>query len=364
MNTMFPFGFDLPVMSYLALYLLTLVIHAVFMSYVLAGSVWLAWATVCPGRGAVPRARQPLALVMRDWMPFVLSAAITAAVAPLLFVQVIYRQQFYTANLLLGWRWMVVVPVLIAAFYLLYLLKSRIVNSWSYAWSVAVGIGTAACFVFVAFCWSTNHLLSIETEGWADAYHTGAVVSSISVLLLRLSMWIAGTFAVMPVLTGWQLAGRTQARADTPPDHSAEAVRLACIALGGLFGAAALGATYVLQLSGEQQALLTGPAGWPWLVVAGAGAATAVAAWALQLQTRRFGTLSLATATCGTTVLLIGVAFLRELIRLSAVGLRIPVANVESAARIGGVGVFLSFTVINVILITVCLRVVSRGRDR
>ena len=43
----------------------------------------------------------PLAAPLRDWLPFVLSAAITAGIAPLLFVQILYQRAFYTANLLL-----------------------------------------------------------------------------------------------------------------------------------------------------------------------------------------------------------------------------------------------------------------------
>src|SRR5665213_3159326 len=120
MNELFPFGLPWPTVFYLTLYLLTFILHQAFMHYVLAGSMYVAWATIWPGRGPVPLTEQPLAAVLRDWMPFLLSAAITAGVAPLLFIQIVYQHQFYTANLLLWWRWMIVVPVLIIAFYLLY----------------------------------------------------------------------------------------------------------------------------------------------------------------------------------------------------------------------------------------------------
>ena len=38
MDTLFPFGFPFPTACYLALYVLTLALHAFFMHYVLAGS--------------------------------------------------------------------------------------------------------------------------------------------------------------------------------------------------------------------------------------------------------------------------------------------------------------------------------------
>ena len=128
MDRMFPFGFESHLSFYLVVYVLTLVVHVFLMAYVLAGSLWLAWATLFPGTDLIPRTKQPLARILRDWMPFALSGAITAGVAPLLFVQILYRQQFYTANLLLGWRWMVVIPVLVIAFYLLYVVKSKVVS--------------------------------------------------------------------------------------------------------------------------------------------------------------------------------------------------------------------------------------------
>ena len=106
----FPFQFDSVLAFYIVVYVLTLVLHAVFMTYVLAGSIYLAWAAAFPGSTKPVRSKTPLAGLLRDWMPFALSAAITAGVAPLLFVQIIYRQEFYTSNLLLGWRWMTVVP--------------------------------------------------------------------------------------------------------------------------------------------------------------------------------------------------------------------------------------------------------------
>ncbi len=131
MDRMFPFGFESHLSFYLVVYVLTLVVHVFLMAYVLAGSLWLSWVTLFPGSDSIPRTKQPLARILRDWMPFALSGAITAGVAPLLFVQILYRQQFYSANLLLGWRWMVVIPVLVSAFYLLYIVKSKVVSRMS-----------------------------------------------------------------------------------------------------------------------------------------------------------------------------------------------------------------------------------------
>ena len=63
--------------------------------------------------------------VVCDWLPAILGLAITAGIAPLLFVQILYKHQFYTANLLLFNRFMLLLPALIVAYYMLYLVRSH-----------------------------------------------------------------------------------------------------------------------------------------------------------------------------------------------------------------------------------------------
>src|SRR5678816_2594181 len=123
----------------LALYVATLAVHAAFIGYVVAGT-------------AYSLARDDaLSRTVRDRLPFMLGCGITAGVAPLLFLQLMHQQRFYTANLLLGPRWLAVVPALIAGFYALYIGKTR----WRRA---AYGIALA-CFAFVAWSWSELHEL-------------------------------------------------------------------------------------------------------------------------------------------------------------------------------------------------------------
>ena len=81
MDAPFPFGLPAPTAFYLVLYLATLMVHIAFMNYVLAGSATLAVEL------ALRRSKEsPVSAILRDWMPFMLSAAITAGIAPLLFL--------------------------------------------------------------------------------------------------------------------------------------------------------------------------------------------------------------------------------------------------------------------------------------
>ena len=129
---------------YLGLLIVTFALHALLVGFVLAGTAYVVGRLVRGGDDA-------LAAASRDWLPFALGAAITAGVAPLLFVQVLYQPRFYTANLLLFVRWLAIVPALIVGFYALYLGKSARAAAWAPRWRAVVAAVALACFVFVAW---------------------------------------------------------------------------------------------------------------------------------------------------------------------------------------------------------------------
>lgn len=367
MDSLFPFGFDSHLSFYLVVYVLTLVVHVFLMAYVLAGSLWLAWATICPGTGLIPRTKQPVARLLRDWMPFALSGAITAGVAPLLFVQVLYRQQFYTANLLLGWRWMVVIPVLVAAFYLLYVAKSATVSRWPLWGRLGLSLGIAACFLFVAFCWTANHLLSLNSTAWPEAYRAGDAVRSPLALVLRLLTWVAGTFPTMSILTSWQLYGMRSRPAawDASIDDSCrdemlqlESRRLGYLSIAGIVLAFGCAVGYWTTLEPTVHTQLTGHAGMPWLITLIAGSSLQVVGWSLQLRRSCFCNHWRIALTVALLVTLLAGASLREIIRLSQANFDQVADSTKSAARVGGFGLFLLFTVVNTVLIAWCIHMV------
>ena len=359
----FPFQHEPALSFYIVVYVLTLVLHAGFMTYVLAGSIYLAWASLFPGKDEIVRLRMPLAEILRDWMPFALSAAITAGVAPLLFVQIIYRQEFYTSNLLLGWRWMMVVPVLIVGFYLLYLLKSKLINQWSRAAKASVTIGVAGSFLFVAFCWTTNHLLGIDSARWPEAYASGTVVSSVVGLTLRLLMWISGAFPSMCVLALWQVAWYQRitplGSSSDRPHARADLQILARMALGGLLLALAFGVGYGVTLDASILAEFVG-SGAIWLLFVFAGAACQVIGWIRAVKSNSDSLSIRFLISIGTLGMLVGVGFIREMIRISKVDVVVVNGSVKAASDVGGFELFVGFTILNIALMAYCIRLVNR----
>ena len=75
-----------------------------------------------------------------------LGLAITTGIATLLFLQILYKREFYTANLLLFNRFMLLLPALIFAYYMLYLIKSHALGGRWAILRAPVTIVAFACF--------------------------------------------------------------------------------------------------------------------------------------------------------------------------------------------------------------------------
>jgi hypothetical protein len=176
----------------LVLYLATLALHAVFVGYVVAGSAYVLVR------------RDALAEQVRDRLPFMLGAGITAGVAPLLFVQLLHQKRFYTANLLLGPRWMAVVPALIVGFYALYLAK-KVARRWP--------LGVAlACFVFVAYSWSELHELMMADGQWRAFYAAGDRVFVAASIAPRLAVLLPAMAASFATIAAWSASAEDRRR--------------------------------------------------------------------------------------------------------------------------------------------------------
>lgn len=361
MSLLAPFPVSGPSVVYLALYLGTLCLHAVLMSYVLAGSGYVAAATVLGARD-----RDPVARVLADWLPFGLGLAITAGVAPLLFLQILYKESFYTANLLLFHRWMAMVPVLIVGFYLLYVGKSERARAWPRPARAAAAVVAFVCFGFAAWSWTGNHLVALERARWVELYLTRGIPVPSPAMLLRLAMWLAGSVPIMAMIVGWQLR-RQGGDADAGARARARR-RLAVLALAGIALAVGFGVGHARALDASVRAVLASPAALIYLVPLGLGLALQAGAW-LALARGASGAWSrpaLIAAALGAGLAVIGTSLAREAVRLAALDQHGPglaaVAEAQArAASSGGIVTFFVFLAINTAVIVWCLRATRRA---
>ncbi len=312
---------------FILLIALTMVLYTAFMHYALAGSIWVAWSTL---RGRATGVRPDrIAVLVREWLPFAVSGAITAGIAPLLFVQVIYQGSFYTANLLLFNGWMAILPALILAMWMLYLSKAHGTLAGWIAKATAATLA-AGLMVFVACMFVENHLVSLNPSAWVTMYATGEGGPSASAVWSRLLMWVGMSFTTLAALVaGQELLG---ACGSSAADRASAARPLAIMAWSGLaFTVAAAG--WHAQADGDAERAWLSVAARPYAWAALTGAGVALVAWAMVFVQ---GTLSAATvvsALAGSLVLLVGAAMIREVQRLA------DLAGTPAAARsvtIGG----------------------------
>ena len=311
--------FDASIESlWLVLYLVTFVLHAVFVSYVAAGTAYTLVA-------ALRRSSDPIAARTRDWLPFMLGAGITAGIGPLLFIQLLYQRRFYTANLLLGPRWGAVVPALIVGFYALYLAKAS--ERWR---THALGVGLA-CFGFVAWSWTEIHLVMMDDPAWRAMYGAGARFYLDLAVVPRLVTWLGVMLALYATVAAWSASAR-------------ERRRLAGLALVGIIACGVTAAVLVVVRHELDPAH-----GWTYVLAL----AAIVAALAWGWTARRPDGPGLALTTGATTAALVAGAVVREAPRLAMIE-----HGRATAGASGGLVVFFVTLALGVAAITWVVRTV------
>ncbi len=324
MTALFPF--DLPAASavYATLMIVTFAIHLLAAQFLLGGSAYLAW------RGLVaPAGDSVLRKLFVDWLPFAMGVTITLGVAPLLFVQILDQQGFYTANLLLFHRWMAVLPVLIVAFYLLYVQKGSTRIREHALFGRALPAVVFSCVAFVGFSWSENHLLSLDRGVWSSFYASARWFYPAPELLPRALMMLAASLPGLAIVATLLLRGRPQ------EERHAAATTLRGLLILGAVVAIGCGLWTGSATYREVRAAST-----PWLWLAGLGALTATV----------FGALHLARnpklALLSWTVSLLGIGGAREARRWGALPTDTVVEHHERAWTVGGFGVFVFFAIV------------------
>lgn len=337
---------------YLWLYLGTLVLHLAFVHYCFAGAFYVASAAV---RGRLAQDR--IALVVREWLPSAVSCAITAGIAPLLFVQILYPTSFYTANLLLFNRWMAMLPVLIVAIYAMYLVKTKRDPDAGPARRLvaAAAVLAAALLVYVAWAFVENHLVGLRPAAWADMYRDGAASLATSpAAWLRLAMWICAAFPVFACLTAWQL--RLGAGGADDAVRAAASRRLSSLALGGLAAVVPAMAAYAAAAPEFRAAGAQSPVA---STVAAAGFAVSFAAWWLIRGRGALAAPMLWLASAGSLLSMGAMAVVREEMRSNA--LAGTSAAMRAPAASGGMVAFAVFAVLGLGAIVWIVRSVTRA---
>ena len=180
---------------------LLFMLHILFINVVLGGSL-LAFFSKAPRENGAASA-------IYKKIPSTLAIGVTLGVAPLLFLQVLYGHLIYSSSVLMALYWLLVIPLLIIAYYGTYIHARSAVN-----WLGRTAIGLAALiFLYITFIYSNNMTLMLQPEKWS-AYFTnrsGTILNlSDPALWPRYLHFVIASVAVAGLFSSlvWQIRAR------------------------------------------------------------------------------------------------------------------------------------------------------------
>ena len=156
-----PLGYPVPAILLQILSYFTLGLHFIAVNFTLGSLMYLIWTKV--------RKRNDGAdTFLSASLPLGFSYLVTLGIPPLLFVQVLYGQMFYSSSVIIGAFWILVVPLLILAYGMLYLNKLKKEATPNVQLAV-LGVALLA-MLSVGFIYVNNLTLSMTPDSWLDKY--------------------------------------------------------------------------------------------------------------------------------------------------------------------------------------------------
>ncbi len=162
-----PIPLPAPYWLFKLLLIVTFTLHLLAMNFTVGGMVLALMARWGAARDHANRMFTDIATKL----PVLLPATVTLGVAPLLFLQVIYGQFFYTSSVLIAWPWFLVLVLLTIAYYGLYYVSARTHREAGAGRSVL--LGSFLLVAFIGFVYSTNLTLSQTPAAWSGKYFAG-----------------------------------------------------------------------------------------------------------------------------------------------------------------------------------------------
>ena len=190
----------------------TFFLHLVFMNLTLGGTLLAVVAHLKSG-GRRDDFRGVLAGRLMAINNYGISLTITTGVAPLLFIQLIYQQYFYTATILLAPVWFAMLVLLTAGYYAAYLYKFRGAPSRGSGGGLWLG-ASAVMFLVIAMIHVAVNLVHAQPEMWGDLADGSWSVLSDPTFWPRLLHFVFAGLGFAALVTAWWAVRRVSEGAD------------------------------------------------------------------------------------------------------------------------------------------------------
>ncbi|MGA9061109.1 MAG: hypothetical protein WB341_05505 [Terracidiphilus sp.] len=191
------------------LLIVTFFLHIIAMNFMLGGGVL---ALTARWRAKNRETGNRIFFDVGKKLPSLLPATITLGIAPLLFVQVLYGQFFYTSSIVMAWPWFLVLVMLTAAYYGFYYVSFRSGQQAGRAGGVM--LSSVILIFLIGFLFSNNITLSQAPSRWAAKYFAHPAGWNLNLseptLIPRFlhfftaAIAVGGIFLVLVALANWK----------------------------------------------------------------------------------------------------------------------------------------------------------------
>jgi hypothetical protein len=200
--------------------ILFFLIHIVLVNIILGGSLLLL-----ASRFRRHDDRVPASSSLSPKLPVLFPLGITMGVAPLLFMQVIYGHLFYTSSVLMGVFWIVVIPLVIVAYYGVYIQTK---SSRAMLITAALAV-TSLCLLYVGFAFTNNLLLMMQPQKWSAYFgNRGGTILDIAdtTFIPRYLHFVIASVAVASLVSALIWTHRKNHGADEAAERATGALKL------------------------------------------------------------------------------------------------------------------------------------------
>lgn len=167
--------------------------------------------------------RTPVAKRLFKLMPFFMAFGINAGIVPLLFLQTLFAREYYTATILQGWFWFMVIPLLCVAYYAVYLMSSGY-------YRILGGLVAFVLLAWIGLNFSSAMTLASDAGHWKTAFEKTATGGAVTGTYLYLSQPVLYRYvmviglALMTVASFFALDARFLAESSSYPNNASDLV--------------------------------------------------------------------------------------------------------------------------------------------
>lgn len=177
-----PLGLPASVGFILFFKVLGFILHVIPMNIWYAG-VFLSALFVTFGKGHL----RTVGLRLIYPMPILVALGINFGIVPLLFTQVLFYPQYYTAGILIAWPWLLVIGFLMFAYYGVYFYSYQAKKGTLTAPGYAAGWISSIFFIFIGFLFTNNFSLMTNSKEWLRLFDQTNVAGAVTGLALNTS---------------------------------------------------------------------------------------------------------------------------------------------------------------------------------